>query len=61
MNQAGQFVDMALAIKENAEIAVPGGECARPQVGEITSGPVRWMNESFAALDGAGMKELGLL
>ena len=31
---------------------------ARPQVGEITSAPVRWSAESFAALEDDGMKEL---
>ena len=34
---------------------------ARPQVGVITSGPVRWTDASFSALDEAGMKALGLL
>ncbi|MDB6003155.1 MAG: hypothetical protein JWR15_142 [Prosthecobacter sp.] len=33
----------------------------RPQVGERTSAPVRWNAASFAALDEAGMQELGLL
>lgn len=33
----------------------------RPQVGEITSAPIRWNAESFAPLDDAGMKALGLL
>ena len=33
----------------------------RPKVGEITSAPVRWNHDSFAALDEAGMQELGLL
>ena len=33
----------------------------RPRVGEITSEPVRWSAESFAALDEEGMKTLGLL
>lgn len=33
----------------------------RPRVGERTSAPVRWSAESFAALDEAGMQELGLL
>ena len=34
---------------------------ARPQVGAITSAPVRWTDASFSALDEAGMKALGLL
>ena len=34
---------------------------ARPKVGEITSAPVRWSHDSFAALDDAGKKKLGLL
>jgi antitoxin (DNA-binding transcriptional repressor) of toxin-antitoxin stability system len=33
----------------------------RPRVGERTSAPVRWNVESFAALDQAGMQELGML
>ena len=33
----------------------------RPKVGEVTSAPVRWSAESFAALDEEGIKELGLL
>ena len=33
----------------------------RPQVGEITSAPVGWNEDSFAPLDEAGMKALGLL
>ena len=33
----------------------------RPRVGERTSAPVLWTAESFAALDEAGMQELGLL
>ena len=33
----------------------------RPQVGVITSGPSRWTDASFSALDEAGMKALGLL
>lgn len=33
----------------------------RPRVGERTSSPVRWNKESFAPLDDAGMRELGLL
>lgn len=32
----------------------------RPQVGEITSAPIRWDAGSFAPLDDAGMKALGL-
>jgi antitoxin (DNA-binding transcriptional repressor) of toxin-antitoxin stability system len=34
---------------------------ARPRVGQVTSGPVRWSAASFNALDDDGMKELGLL
>ena len=34
---------------------------ARPQVGAITSAPIRWTDASFAALDEEGMKSLGLL
>ena len=37
------------------------GTLPRPQVGEITSGPVRWTKESFTALDEAGLKALGML
>ena len=33
----------------------------RPQVGEITSAPVRWNRASFAPLDEAGLESLGLL
>lgn len=33
----------------------------RPKVGKITSAPVRWSPDAFAALDETGMKELGLL
>ena len=33
----------------------------RPQVGELTSAPVKWDAASFAALDEAGMKNLGLM
>ena len=33
----------------------------RPKVGETTSAPVKWAPASFAALDEAGMNELGLL
>lgn len=33
----------------------------RPQVGHITSAPVRWNADSFTALDEAGMTDLGLL
>ena len=33
----------------------------RPQVGETAPAPVKWNTASFAALDDAGMKELGLL
>ena len=33
----------------------------RPQVGELTSAPVKWDAASFAALDEAGMKSLGFL
>jgi antitoxin (DNA-binding transcriptional repressor) of toxin-antitoxin stability system len=33
----------------------------RPRVGEITSSPVRWSADTFAALDEEGMKALGLL
>ena len=34
---------------------------ARPKVGEVTSAPVRWTEESFAAMDEEGIKDLGLL
>jgi antitoxin (DNA-binding transcriptional repressor) of toxin-antitoxin stability system len=37
------------------------GVSTRPRVGEITSEPVRWCSDSFAALDEDGMKALGLL
>ena len=33
----------------------------RPKVGVTTSAPVKWTPASFAALDNAGMNELGLL
>lgn len=39
----------------------PPARATRPKVGELTSAPVRWSAESFAALDEEGMKELGLL
>ena len=42
-------------------VPIPPARGARPKVGEITSAPVRWAAESFAALDEDGMKELGLL
>ena len=42
-------------------IPIPQNQRARPKVGEITSAPVRWSAESFAALDEDGMKELGFL
>ena len=34
---------------------------SRPRVGELTSAPVKWDDASFAPLDEAGMKALGLL
>ncbi len=34
---------------------------ARPKVGQVTSAPVRWSAESFAALDDEGMREIGML
>ena len=43
---------------------VPFGSChpsLRPQVGEVTSGPVRWSDASFEPLNDAGLRELGLL
>ena len=33
----------------------------RPQVGELTSAPVKWDDASFAPLDEAGMKNLHLV
>ncbi len=36
-------------------------ETLRPKVGATTSAPVKWTPASFAALDDAGMNELGLL
>lgn len=42
-------------------VPVPSTLGARPQVGEITSAPVRWSAASFTALDEDGIKELGLL
>jgi antitoxin (DNA-binding transcriptional repressor) of toxin-antitoxin stability system len=42
-------------------VPIPATPRPRPKVGEITSAPVRWTAESFAALDDHGMKELGLL
>ena len=48
------------AVSGDAE-PVPPARGARPQVGEVTSAPVRWSAESFAALDEEGIKELGLL
>lgn len=39
----------------------PSEKRQRPQVGEITSAPVRWNGGSFAPLDDAGMHSLGLL
>ena len=42
-------------------VPIPPARGTRPKVGEITSAPVRWSAESFAALDEEGIKELGLL
>ena len=42
-------------------VPIPAARGARPKVGEVTSAPVRWSEESFAALDEEGIKELGLL
>ena len=42
-------------------VPIPPARGARPKVGEVTSAPVRWSAESFAALDEEGIKELGLL
>ena len=42
-------------------VPIPPARRTRPKVGEITSAPVRWSAQSFAALDENGMKELGLL
>jgi antitoxin (DNA-binding transcriptional repressor) of toxin-antitoxin stability system len=42
-------------------VPIPQPRGARAKVREITSEPVRWTEESFAALDGVGMKQLGLL
>ena len=42
-------------------VPIPRAPGLRPKVGEVTSAPVRWSAESFAALDEEGIKELGLL
>ena len=42
-------------------VPIPPARGVRPKVGEVTSAPVRWSEESFAALDEKGIKELGLL
>ncbi len=42
-------------------VPVPMTSTVRPRVGEVTSAPVRWDQNSFAAVDEASMTELGLL
>ena len=42
-------------------VPIPPARGARPKVGEVTSAPVRWSAESFAALDEEGIRDLGLL
>jgi antitoxin (DNA-binding transcriptional repressor) of toxin-antitoxin stability system len=71
----GHFSQIMRQVKAGEEILLRDGVTAvakiipvparratfRPQVGEKTSAPVKWNSASFAALDDAGMKELGLL
>ena len=71
---AGHFSELLQVVAEGEEVVLHNGTVpvarivpiplargARPKVGEVTSAPVRWSAESFAALDEAGIKELGLL
>ena len=71
---AGHFSQLLRLVAEGEEVVLRNGTVAvarivpipplrgaRPKVGEVTSAPVRWSAESFAALDEAGIKELGLL
>ena len=71
---AGHFSQLLRLVAEGEEVVlrngtvpvarivpIPAAHGARPKVGEVTSAPVRWSAESFAALDDVGIKELGLL
>lgn len=49
------------AVAKIVPFEISTGSPIRPRVGEITSEPVRWCSDSFAALDEDGMKALGLL
>ena len=42
-------------------VPIPAVPMARPRVGELTSGPVRWSAATFAPMDDEGMKDIGLL
>ena len=42
-------------------VPIPSARGARPNVGEVTSAPVRWAAESCAGLVEVGIKELGRL
>ena len=48
------------AVSGDAE-TIPSARGARPKVGEVTSAPVRWSEESCGALDEEGIRDLGLL
>lgn len=71
---AGHFSQLLRLVVEREEVVlhngtvavarivpIPSARGARPKVGEVTSAPVRWSHDSFAPLDEAGLKELGLL
>lgn len=69
------FPQLMRRVKDGEEVLLREGELAvariiplparaataRPKVGQSTSAPVTWSPASFAALDDAGMHELGLL
>ena len=71
---AGHFSQLLRLVVEGEEVVlhdgtvavarivpIPAARGARPKVGEVTSAPVLWSPDSFAPLDEAGLKELGLL
>ncbi len=69
------FPQLMRRVKDGEEILLRDGALAvakivpvptltsksRPRVGVTTSAPVQWTPASFAALDEAGMAELGML
>jgi len=69
------FPQLMRRVKDGEEVLLRDGELAvakiipvpalaataRPKVGETTSALVKWSPASFAALDEAGLHELGLL